>query len=121
MRDALAGSAGERVEPVENEPVDHQALADEPLAIAGGLFAGNADFGKPLLPRHRLDPGDKRAKLAFQFGERNQEVGPEGNKHIAVIVARTQSRAAEKAEGLDDQPKPEPLVSAKRQQRAAAR
>ena len=75
----------QRGERVVDQAIDLDALAQQPLAALEGALAGDADFGHARSGRNILYALDQRSDLAFKIGERNQEIGFEHDKKIAVI------------------------------------
>src|SRR5205085_11722613 len=112
---------GERSEPVVNQAVDLEALTREAGAVLRRLLARNPDLAEARQGRHRLDLSDQRGELALQIGEGHQKVGTEGDEDITVIIAGDARGPGEQPESLDDQPEPEPLMAAERQQCPVAR
>ena len=75
-----------------DEPVDRQPVARSRSRLRADCSPGMRISEKPSCARHRFDPRDQRRDLALQVGERHQQVGAEGDEHVAFLRARRPSR-----------------------------
>jgi hypothetical protein len=82
-------------ERIEYHPVDLQAFAECALARAKCPLGRNADVIDAGLPWCRLDALDQLRHLPLERVGWPKEVGPEGDKQIAVVALGIQTRTGE--------------------------
>src|SRR6185503_13965166 len=80
----FSDAPGEAQQRVLDPAVDLDALALEARALAIRSLAGDANLGDAVLPRRRLDGGDLRGEGAPVVLQRNEQVRPERDEHVAA-------------------------------------
>src|SRR5215813_10456344 len=85
--------------------VDFDPFAQRPLAAAKGAFAGNADFADSRLPWGGFHTIDQFADLLFELFEVDQQIRPEHDEQVSVILSRVERRAGKHPKRLHNKGK----------------
>ena len=100
-----------------DSPVELDALAEALPALGIRALAGNPDLADALLPRGCFDFRDRRAEVFSKSLERQQQIGLEGDREIAIHSLRVERGLAQHTERAYRQRERLAFVTTEREQR----